>query len=89
MIPIVCIGIVFGIIWNGYLIGNYVWVRLVRKWKAGIKEVKKSDEYKQSYLYILKNGNMTKKEQSKKNRNKMAKKTRKELQKKGLFRKKS
>jgi DUF1365 family protein len=46
MIPIVCIGIVFGIIWNSYLIWNYIWVRLVRKWKAGIKEVKKSDEYK-------------------------------------------
>ena len=32
---------------------------------------------------------LTKKQQSKKNRNKMAKKTRKELQKKGLFGRKS
>jgi hypothetical protein len=46
MIPIVCIGIGFGIIWNGYLIGNYVWVRFKRKWKAGIKEVQKSDRHK-------------------------------------------
>ena len=84
-----CIGIVVSILWNSYLIGNYIWVRLKRKTIAGIKEAQKTDEYKQSYLYILKNGNMTKKEQSKKNRNKMAKKTRKELQKKGLFRKKS
>ena len=45
-----------------------------------------------SHTYIGKKTNkmaLTKKEQKKKNRNKMAKKTRSELQKKGLFGKKS
>ncbi len=45
-----------------------------------------------SHTYMGKKPNkmaLTKKEQKKKNRNRMAKKTRSELQKKGLFRKKS
>ena len=45
-----------------------------------------------SHTYMGKKPNkmaLTKKQQSKKNRNKMSKKTRKELQKKGLFGKKS
>ena len=41
MIPIMIIGIVVGIIWNLYLIADYVSFRLNRKWKAGIKEAKK------------------------------------------------
>ena len=41
MIPIMFIGIAAGIIWNLYLIANYISFRLKRKWKAGIKEVKK------------------------------------------------
>ena len=48
--------------------------------------------YINSHTYIGKKTNkmaLTKKQQSKKNRNKMAKKTRSELQKKGLFKKKS
>jgi DUF1365 family protein len=41
MIPIMFIGIVAGIIWNLYLIVNYISFKLKRKWKAGVKEVKK------------------------------------------------
>ena len=41
MIPIMFIGIAVGIIWNLYLIANYITFRLKRKWKAGVKEVKK------------------------------------------------
>ena len=41
MIPIFFIGITMGIIWNLYLIANYILFRLKRKWKAGVKEVKK------------------------------------------------
>ncbi len=33
MIPIVIIGIGISIIWNGYLVGNYISFRLKRKWK--------------------------------------------------------
>ena len=39
MIPIMFIGIAVGIIWNLYLIANYISFRLKRKWKAGVKEV--------------------------------------------------
>jgi len=42
MIPIVCIGIVIAIVWNGYLATNYIGFRLKRKWKAGIKEAIKA-----------------------------------------------
>jgi hypothetical protein len=41
MIPIMFIGIAAGIIWNLYLIANYISFKLKRKWKAGVKEVKK------------------------------------------------
>ena len=41
MIPIMFIGIAAGIIWNLYLIVNYISFKLKRKWKAGVKEVKK------------------------------------------------
>ncbi len=41
MIPIMFIGIAAGIIWNLYLITNYISFKLKRKWKAGVKEVKK------------------------------------------------
>ena len=41
MIPIMIIGIVAGIIWNLYLIVDYLFFKLYRKWKAGIKEAKK------------------------------------------------
>jgi len=33
MIPIMIIGIGVSIIWNGYLVGKYIWVRLGRKIK--------------------------------------------------------
>jgi hypothetical protein len=46
MIPIMCIGVVFGILWNLYLIINYVGFRFKRKWKAGVKEVRKPDVHK-------------------------------------------
>ena len=42
MIPIMIIGIVVGIIWNLYLIADYILFILNRKWKAGIKEAKKT-----------------------------------------------
>jgi len=42
MIPIMIIGIVVGIIWNLYLIADYISFILNRKWKAGIKEAKKT-----------------------------------------------
>jgi hypothetical protein len=42
MLPIMIIGIIAGIIWNLYLIVNYISVKLSRKWKAGIKEAKKT-----------------------------------------------
>ncbi len=42
MIPIMFIGIVAGIVWNLYLSVNYISFRLKRKWKAGIKEAKKT-----------------------------------------------
>ena len=42
MIPIMIIGIVVGIIWNLYLIADYISFKLNRKWKAGIKEAKKT-----------------------------------------------
>jgi hypothetical protein len=42
MIPIFFIGIAVGVIWNIYLIANYILFRLKRKWIAGIKEVKKT-----------------------------------------------
>jgi len=41
MLPIMFIGITVGIIWNLYLIADYVFFKLYRKWKAGIKAVKK------------------------------------------------
>jgi hypothetical protein len=43
MIPIMCISITIAIIWNCYLGINYIGVLLKRKWKAGIKEVKKTN----------------------------------------------
>ena len=43
MIPIMCISITIAIIWNCYLSINYIAVRLKRKWKAAIKEVKKTN----------------------------------------------
>ncbi len=46
MIPILVLSIAISVLWNGFLIADYIWVRLVRKWKAGIKEVKKTDEHK-------------------------------------------
>ena len=42
MIPIMCIGIVISIIWNIYLLLNSMSFTFKRKWKAGIKEVKKT-----------------------------------------------
>jgi hypothetical protein len=41
MLPIMFIGIAVAIIWNLYLIANYISFKLNRKWKAGIKEAKK------------------------------------------------
>jgi hypothetical protein len=46
MIPIMCIGIIVSILWNSYLIGNYIWVRFRRKTIAGIKEAQKTDGQK-------------------------------------------
>jgi hypothetical protein len=43
MIPILIFSIGLSVIWNGYLITDYILVRLRRKWKAGIKEAKKTD----------------------------------------------
>jgi hypothetical protein len=43
MIPIMFISITIAIIWNCYLGINYIGVRLKRKGKAGIKEVKKTN----------------------------------------------
>jgi hypothetical protein len=42
MLPIIAIGIIVAIVWNTYLIFNYIFFRLKRKWAAGIKEVKKT-----------------------------------------------
>jgi len=41
-----CISIVISLIWNGYLLTDYVMVRLIRKTKAGVKEAKKTDVHK-------------------------------------------
>ncbi len=46
MLPIVGIGIIVAILWNTYLLINYISFRLKRKWKAGIKEVQKTDRHK-------------------------------------------
>jgi hypothetical protein len=43
MIPIMCISIVISIIWNGYLVVDYIGFRFKRKWKAGVKEVRKTN----------------------------------------------
>ena len=46
MIPIMGIGIFVSIIWNIYLLLNYISFRFKRKWKAGVKEVKKTSPKK-------------------------------------------
>ena len=46
MLPIVLIGVVASILWNTYLIIDYIGFRLKRKWKAGVKEVRKTGRYK-------------------------------------------
>jgi hypothetical protein len=46
MIPIMSIGIFVSIIWNIYLLLNYISFRFKRKWKAGVKEVKKTSPKK-------------------------------------------
>jgi len=38
-----CISIVISIIWNGYLVVDYIGFRFKRKWKAGVKEVRKTN----------------------------------------------
>ncbi len=43
MIPIVLFSIGLSIFWNLFLMVDYIFVRLKRKWKAGIKEAKKTD----------------------------------------------
>jgi hypothetical protein len=43
MIPILLFGIVVSILWNGFLLADYIWVRLKRKTIAGVKEVRKTD----------------------------------------------
>lgn len=46
MIPIVTFGIIISILWNGFLLADYFWVRLKRKTIAGVKEVQKTDAKK-------------------------------------------
>ena len=87
MIPIVIIGIGISIIWNGYLVGNYISFRLKRKWKDRKKWFKQKAD-----TYMGKKPNkmaLTKKQQRTKARTAMAKKTVKEQQKKGIYKKKA
>lgn len=44
MIPIVVVGIVLAIVWNSILIGDMIWVDIKRKYKSGIKKIKKDDK---------------------------------------------
>jgi hypothetical protein len=44
MIPVLLFALVLSFIWNLILIGDLIWVDIVRRYKSGIKEVKKDDK---------------------------------------------
>jgi hypothetical protein len=44
MLPILAIALVLSFVWNIILIGDMIWVNIVRRYRAGIKEVKKDDK---------------------------------------------
>ena len=44
MIPILVIALVLSFVWNIILIGDMIWVNIIRRYKSGIKEVKKDDK---------------------------------------------
>jgi len=50
MIPIIIIGIVVSIVWNSALIFDMIFTNIIRRYKAGIKEMNKDDKKrKESY----------------------------------------
>ena len=44
MIPLLLFSLVLSFIWNLILIGDLIWVNIIRRYKSGIKEVKKNDK---------------------------------------------
>jgi hypothetical protein len=44
MIPVLLFALVLSFIWNLILIGDLIWVNIIRRYKSGIKEVKKNDK---------------------------------------------
>jgi hypothetical protein len=44
MIPLLLFSLVLSFIWNLILIGDLIWVNIIRRYKSGIKEVKKDDK---------------------------------------------
>ena len=44
MIPLLLFSLVLSFIWNLILIGDLIWVNIIRRYKSGIKEVRKNDK---------------------------------------------
>jgi hypothetical protein len=44
MLPILAIALVLSFVWNFVLIVDMIWVNIVRRYKSGIKEIKKDDK---------------------------------------------
>ena len=44
MLPILLIALVLSFVWNFVLISDMIWVNIIRRYRAGIKEVKKDDK---------------------------------------------
>ena len=44
MLPVLVFALILSFVWNFILIADLIWVNIVRRYKSGIKEVKKDDK---------------------------------------------
>jgi hypothetical protein len=44
MLPVLVFALTLSFIWNFILIADLIWVNIIRRYKSGIKEIKKDDK---------------------------------------------
>ena len=44
MLPVLVFALILSFVWNFILIADLIWVNIVRRYKSGIKEVRKDDK---------------------------------------------
>jgi hypothetical protein len=44
MLPVLVFALTLSFVWNFILIADLIWVNIIRRYKSGIKEIKKDDK---------------------------------------------